>query len=130
MVELREYTDQNNRVPFGEWFRRLNSEAARKVTTALYRMALGHFSNVKSVGGGVFEYRINFGPGYRVYFGKDGPQLVVLVGGGNKQRQEKDIALATFGGRSTEQLRKNVTKRTDHGIDAKFQGNHSSTSEA
>jgi putative addiction module killer protein len=53
-------------------FDRLNSDAARRVTTALYRLGLGNFSNVTGVGGGVFECRIDFGPGYRVYFGKDG----------------------------------------------------------
>jgi putative addiction module killer protein len=94
MVEIREYCDQNRRSPFGEWFRELNSEVARKVTAALYRTGLGNFSNVKSVGGGVLEYKIDFGPGYRVYFGKDGPQVVILVGGGTKQRQQRDIALA------------------------------------
>jgi putative addiction module killer protein len=94
MVEIREYSDQNHRSPFGEWFRELNSEAARKVTAALYRMGLGNFSNVKSVGGGVLECKIDFGPGYRVYFGRDGLQVVILVGGGTKQRQQKDIALA------------------------------------
>ncbi len=93
MVEIRKYSDQNHRSPFGEWFRGLNSEAARKVT-ALYRMGLGNFSNVKSVGGGVLEYKIDFGPGYRVYFGKDGPQVAILVGDGTKQRQQKDIVLA------------------------------------
>jgi putative addiction module killer protein len=72
IVELREYWERSGRNPFREWFDRLNSEAARKVTTALYRMALGNLSNVKSVGEGVQERRIHFGPGYRVYFGRDG----------------------------------------------------------
>ena len=94
MVEIREYQDQNQRSPFAEWFRGLNAEAARKVTSALYRLGLGNFLNAKSLGGGVFEYKINFGPGYRVYFGKDGQQVVILVGGGTKQRQQKDIATA------------------------------------
>jgi putative addiction module killer protein len=94
VVEIREYQEQNQRSPFVEWFRGLNAEAARKVTSALYRLGLGNFSNVKSVGGGVFEYKINFGPGYRVYFGRDGQEVVILVGGGTKQRQQKDIATA------------------------------------
>lgn len=51
-------------------------------------------SNIKGVGSGVFECRIDFGPGYRVYFGKDGERLIVLVGGGTKKRQSKDIAIA------------------------------------
>ena len=68
--------------------------AAVKVATAIYRMEQGNFSNVKGVGAGVYEYRINFGPGYRVYFGKDGDRLVILLGGGTKKRQDADIAAA------------------------------------
>ena len=51
-------------------------------------------SSVKGVGSGVFEFRINFGPGYRVYFGKDGEAVVILLGGGTKKRQDRDIATA------------------------------------
>jgi putative addiction module killer protein len=94
MTDLREYLDRTGRNLFGDWFSRLNYEAARRVTTSLYRLALGNFSNVKGVGGGVFEYRIDFGPGYRIYFGKDGERIVILLCGGTKQRQQDDIALA------------------------------------
>jgi putative addiction module killer protein len=72
----------------------LDAVAAAKVTTAVRRVELGKFSNVKGVGGGVFEYRIDFGPGYRVYFGKDGETVVILLGGGTKKRQDRDIATA------------------------------------
>ena len=64
------------------------------MTTALYRLALGNFSNVKGVGGGVFECRIDFGPGYRAYFGKDGDRIVILLRGGTKKQQQDDIELA------------------------------------
>jgi putative addiction module killer protein len=94
MVYIREYQDQAGARPFRKWFESLNAEAATKVTAALYRVALGNFGNAKSVGGGVHECRINFGPGYRVYFGRDGELIVVLLGGGTKQRQESDIQLA------------------------------------
>jgi putative addiction module killer protein len=94
MIDLREYLGRDGRKLFGDWFDRLNSEAARKVTVALYRLGLGNFSNVKSVGGGVFEYRIDFGPGYRVYFGKGGERIVILLMGGTKKRQQDDIAFA------------------------------------
>lgn len=94
MIDIREYVRLDGRSLFGEWFERLNSEAARRVTTALYRVGLGNFSNVKGVGGGVHECRVDFGPGYRVYFGKDGEQIVILLCGGTKQRQQGDIALA------------------------------------
>ena len=93
-VEIREYLDDAGRSPFGRWFDGLDATAAAKVTTALARVGQGNFSNVKGVGAGVFEYRIDFGPGYRVYFGKDGDTLVILVGGGTKKRQAQDIAVA------------------------------------
>ena len=64
------------------------------MTTALCRLGLGHFLNVKSGGSGDFEYRINLGPGYRVYFGEDGEQVVLLLLGGTKQRQQDDITKA------------------------------------
>ena len=62
---------------------------------------LGNFSNVKGIGSGVFELRITFGPGYRIYFGKDGDRLVILLGGGTKHRQQRDIATAIATGRTT-----------------------------
>jgi putative addiction module killer protein len=64
------------------------------VTVALTRIEQGNLSNAKRVGSGVHEYRIDFGPGHRVYFGRDGDQLVILLGGGTKKRQEKDIQAA------------------------------------
>jgi putative addiction module killer protein len=64
------------------------------VVAALERMADGNLSNVKTVGGGVLECKIDFGPGYRVYFGRQGIRLVILLAGGTKQRQQEDIAQA------------------------------------
>ena len=58
------------------------------------RIEQSNLAKAKGVGGGVFEYRIDFGPGYRVYFGKDGESLVILLGGGIKKRQQKDIEAA------------------------------------
>ena len=95
MIEILEYHDREDNSPFREWMDRLNAEAARKVTTALYRVGLGNFSTVKGVGSGVFECRIDFGPGYRVYFGKRGERIVILLGGGTKHGQDKDVKLAT-----------------------------------
>lgn len=93
-VALREYLDANGRSPFGVWLDQLDAHAAVKVTTALLRIEQGNFSRVKGVGAGVLESRIDFGPGYRVYFGKDGEALVILLGGGTKQRQARDIEAA------------------------------------
>ena len=94
MIEVREYTDPHGRSPFQQWFEDLDARAAAKVTVALARLAQGNVSNVKGVGGGVLELRIDYGPGYRVYFGKDGAHLVILLGGGTKQRQNRDIRTA------------------------------------
>jgi putative addiction module killer protein len=60
----------------------------------LIRLAQGNLSNAKGVGEGVFEHRIDWGPGYRVYFGRDGDALLVLLCGGTKQRQQRDIEKA------------------------------------
>ena len=68
--------------------------AAVKVSTAVARMEAGNFSDTRSVGGGVTERRIHAGPGYRIYFGRDGDALIILLGGGTKQRQRSDIAEA------------------------------------
>jgi putative addiction module killer protein len=76
------------------WFDGLNAPAAAKVATAVIRLSLGNLSNVKGVGSGLYECKIDFGPGYRVYFGKDGERLVILLGGGTKQRQQLDIKRA------------------------------------
>ncbi len=80
--------------PFGAWFSALNSPAAAKVAAVLYRLEQGNFSNVKSVGKGVSEYKIDFGPGYRIYFGQEGNELVILLGGGSKKTQQKDVDVA------------------------------------
>jgi putative addiction module killer protein len=93
-LELREYLTADGRSPYAAWFERLNREAAVKAAAALARMQQGNLSNAKVVGAGVYEYRIDFGPGYRIYFGKDGDRMVILVGGGTKKRQEQDIQTA------------------------------------
>jgi putative addiction module killer protein len=80
--------------PYARWFDDLNTEAAARVAIAVTRPSHGHFSNVKGVGAGVFEYTIDFGPGYRVYFGKDADTLVILLGGGTKKRQQQNIETA------------------------------------
>ena len=94
MVDVREFNRRDGLSPYAEWFDQLNAQAAAKVAVAMTRLALGNFSNVKGVGHGVFECRIDFGPGYRVYFGKDGERLVILLGGGTKKRQQRDIQAA------------------------------------
>jgi len=94
MIELRGYIDEQGNRRFANWLDALEHTAAAKVTIALTRMEQGNLSNTKSVGSGIYEYKIDFGPGYRIYFGKDGKTLVILLGGGTKKRQPKDIATA------------------------------------
>jgi putative addiction module killer protein len=93
-VHILEYVDALGRSPYARWFDSLSASAAAKVATALYRLETENFSNVKGVGEGVFERRIDSGPGYRILFGKDGDQLVILLGGSSKQRQREAIVAA------------------------------------
>lgn len=94
MIEVQEYQTDAGVSPFTRWFDRLHTPAALKVRTAIARMEAGNLSNTQSVGGGVPECRIDFGPGYRVYFGRVGMQVIFLLGGGTKKRQQQDIAAA------------------------------------
>jgi putative addiction module killer protein len=94
VLELRYYLYPNGQSPFAKWFAGLEATARAKVAVAIARLEQGNLSNVKPVGEGVLEYRINFGPGYRVYFGRDGEVLVILLTGGTKKRQQRDITAA------------------------------------
>lgn len=94
MLKVVEYMDEKGRSPFGDWFTRIDVQAALKVRRAVARMELGNFGDSKGVGKGVSECRIDFGPGYRVYYGRDGDALVILLAGGVKKRQQKDIETA------------------------------------
>jgi putative addiction module killer protein len=94
MIEVMLYQRANETSPFVEWFDGLDTQAAAKVTIAVERLRQGNFSNIKSVGGGVQEFRINWGPGYRLYLSRDGEKLVILLAGGTKQRQDEDIETA------------------------------------
>ena len=91
MIDVVEYEDDEGKHPFSKWFTTLNVQAALKVRTAIARIESGNFSNVKAVGRGVSEYKLTFGPGYRIYFGQDGDRLVILLAGGTKKRQSRDI---------------------------------------
>ena len=93
-VRVFEYNDTNGRSPHKDWFDGLDAQAAAKVAVAVTRMSLGNLSNVKPVGEGVLEFRIDFGPGYRIYFGRDGSEIIILLGGGSKKSQQQDIGTA------------------------------------
>jgi len=90
-MKLLEYQTTNGVSPFAKWYNSLNAVAAAKITVALVRMEQGNSSNAKSVGAGVLEFRINFGAGYRVYFGRDSETIIILLAGGTKKRQQNDI---------------------------------------
>jgi putative addiction module killer protein len=94
MIEVRYYVTEEGRSPYADWFSFLDPVARAKVAAAIVRIGQGNMSNIKSVGNGVFEYRINFGPGYRVYFGREGDIVVILITGGTKKRQQRDIDAA------------------------------------
>ena len=94
MIEIREYLDSDGQSPFAKWFDDLDAKAALKVNAYVTRIGQGNFSRVEGVGDGVYECKIDWGAGFRVYFGKDGDKLVILLGGGTKKRQSKDIERA------------------------------------
>ena len=89
MIEIRQ-TDV-----FANWLEKLRDGRARaRINARIRRLSIGNPGDTKSVGGGVMEMRIDYGPGYRVYFVRRGGALVILVAGGSKQTQSHDIALA------------------------------------
>ncbi|SRR5258706_4031197 len=91
-IALHEFLDERGRSPFKKWILSLDDYAAARINKYLERLADGNVSNVKGVGKGVSEVRVDFGPGYRIYFGWDGALIVILLGGGSKNRQQQDIA--------------------------------------
>jgi putative addiction module killer protein len=84
----------NGKVPFESWYNNLDSILQRAIDARITRLAVGNFGDHKSVGGGVFELRIPKGPGLRIYYGLKGNELIVLVGGGDKGTQKRDIEKA------------------------------------
>ena len=110
MVEILEFTTALGVSPFARWREKLDPVARARISVAVLRLETGNFSAVKGVGSGVFELRLDFGPGYRVYFGKDGDQLVILLGGGTKKRQQSDIEAAQVLWRQYKQTKKERAK--------------------
>lgn len=94
MPKVTEYMDRAGRSPFGRWFDGLEAQAAAKVSAVLYRLEQGNQAEVKALGGGVYERRIHWGPGLRIYFGHEGAHLILLLGGGTKSGQRRDIEAA------------------------------------
>ena len=93
--ELELYVTEEGRAPFTEWLDSLRDIRGReKIRARLNRIRLGNFGDSSSVGEGVEELRIDFGPGYRVYFGQAGTKIVLLLCGGDKSTQTQDILQA------------------------------------
>jgi putative addiction module killer protein len=93
-LTVREYVDDRGRSPFREWLGTLDTVARARVQARILRFETGNIGDHKDLGSGVWEARMDFGPGYRVYFGKHGRELVLLLVGGDKGSQSKDIRRA------------------------------------
>ncbi|SHM09971.1 type II toxin-antitoxin system RelE/ParE family toxin [Vreelandella subglaciescola] len=97
MIELTHYLTADGHDPFQAWLdttKIKDRRAVMRVLTRLNRLAAGNAGDVKAVGDGVLELRIDYGPGYRVYYAKVGRRLVMLLIGGTKKRQQNDIEQA------------------------------------
>ncbi len=94
-MDIQLYVTEDDKKPFVTWISKLKDVKGRGVIKArINRLRLGNFGDCKPVGDGVWELRIDFGPGYRVYYGQTGKQLVLLLCGGDKDTQSADITTA------------------------------------
>ena len=91
MIRVEEYITREGESPFAKWFDALDAHAANKVNVYLTRIGQGNISSLKPIKGAFQEVHIDWGPGYRVYVGNDGDRLIILLGGGIKKHQQKDI---------------------------------------
>jgi len=95
MIEIRDYLTPAGRDPFKDWLADLADRMARaRILARVGRMAGGNFGDCKPLAGGVWELRIDHGPGYRVYYAKAGARIVLLLVGGDKRRPQQDIETA------------------------------------
>lgn len=95
MIEIVRYQREDGTEPYTEWFRRLRDKSAKaNIISRLHRVESGNFGDHKTVGEGVNELRINVGPGYRIYFGMNAAVMVILLCGGDKSTQDRDIGRA------------------------------------
>ena len=97
---------------FGTWLEKQSSETRARIQTRIDRVELGNFGDHKGVGAGVFELRVHHGPGYRVYYGRDGDLLVILLAGGTKNRQAHDIERAITNWRAYRQEKRNADQNS------------------
>ena len=111
MIEFTEYIDANGKSPFAQWFDALDAVAATKVRVYTTRVELGNYSNVEPIGEGLSEIKIDFGPGYRVYFRKEKEKLLLLLGGSSKKGQQKAIDAAKLAWKKYDSDRKQSARK-------------------
>lgn len=93
--EVRIYLTKEGNAPFSKWLNQLQDTQTKGIIRArINRVRLGNFGDCRSLGEGIFEFRIDYGPGYRIYFGQEGQELVILLCGGDKSSQRRDIETA------------------------------------
>lgn len=93
--EILSYITKDGQIPFEQWLNSLRDIKARtKIKARLRRVELGNLGDYKSVGDGVFELRIHYGKGYRIYFAQMGSVIILLLSGGDKDTQQNDIQKA------------------------------------
>lgn len=93
--DVRIYLTKAGEAPFSQWLNGLRDPRTKGIIRArINRVRLGNFGDCRSVGEGVFEFRIDYGPGYRIYFAQEGEVLVFLLWGGDKKSQHRDIETA------------------------------------
>ena len=93
-IEVIFYSDSTGKEPFKKWLNSLNNSIVRRIDQRLLRLSIGNYGDYKFLAQGVYELRLAFGSGYRIYFGKDGYKIVVILSGGDKKTQKKDIQAA------------------------------------
>jgi putative addiction module killer protein len=111
MIEFTEYIDANGKSPFAQWFDALDAVAATKIRVYTTRVELGNYSNVEPIGEGLSEIKIDFGPGYRVYFRKEKEKLLLLLGGSSKKGQQKAIDAAKLAWKKYDSDRKQSARK-------------------
>jgi len=94
MIEIEIYTNKDGKQPYIEWLSKVDKHARSHIRVALDKLQAGNTGNLKSLGGGVHEIKITFGPAYRIYLGQRGQKVVILLHGGTKKRQSQDVAKA------------------------------------
>ena len=113
IFEIKEFIEAGHS-PFAEWFDLLDAVTAARVDKYIRRLEAGNFGSAKALREGVFELKLDFGPGFRVYFGRDGKTIIILLGGGSKRRQSTDISTAI------ERWKRYKQTKADNGSDARI----------